>query len=153
MRLLFNTELCNVPAFNWRKEYSLHNKEMDNQHMKFFKTANDACEAVHAGKGKEEIEQALTFRVEYTETHFTAEEKLMKQHEFTGYSEHCKEHQRLMEEVRALQGKFERSELFIKKDVVKILRNWINDHILTEDRKYSTYLHEKGVSLDTLWKI
>ena len=64
--------------FNWRKEFSIGIKEMDNQHMELVSIINGIHKALSEGQGMERLGDMLDRLLKYTDNHFAAEEKLLK---------------------------------------------------------------------------
>ncbi len=51
------------------------------------------------GKGKESLDDVLTGLLEYTRTHFLAEESLMKLYNYPDYEEHRGKHEKMAAHV------------------------------------------------------
>jgi hemerythrin len=146
IRKILNPELVSIPIFQWREEYNTHIKEMDEHHRALFQTANKLYEEIHSGRNQSVMEDTLNFLIRYTEEHFTQEEKLMEDYDFPEYEVHIKHHVRLIQEVQELKSKYAAGEIRMDMSVVNFLKDWIINHILTEDRKYGPYLNDKGLT-------
>ena len=146
IRMILNPELVSIPIFQWRKEYNTDIREMDQHHQELFQTANKLYEEINSGRNKLILEETLDFLIHYTEDHFTKEEKLMEDFDFPEYDIHAKHHARLIGEVQELKAKYAAGEIEVDMSIVNFLKDWIINHILTEDRKYGPYLNDKGVS-------
>lgn len=144
--MILNPELVSIPIFQWREEYNTHIGEMDEHHQELFQTANKLYEEINTGRNKLVLEDTLNFLIRYTEEHFTKEEKLMEDFDFPEYDVHTKHHERLIREVQELKAKYTAGEIQMDMSIVNFLKDWIINHILTEDRKYGPYLNGKGVS-------
>jgi hemerythrin len=70
----------------------------------------------------------------------------MEDFDFPEYDVHAKHHARLIGEVQELKAKYAGGEIRMDISIVNFLKDWIVNHILTEDRKYGPYLNDKGVS-------
>ena len=145
IRMVLNPELVSIPIFQWRAEYNTHIKEMDAHHRELFQTANRLYEEIHSGRKKSVLAETLDFLIRYTRDHFSKEEKLMEDYDFAEYEAHTKHHERLIFEVQELKSKYDAGEIQMDMSVVNFLKDWIINHILTEDRKYGPYLNDKGV--------
>jgi hemerythrin len=146
IRMILNPQLVSIPIFQWRKEYNTHIREMDEHHRELFQTANRLYEEINSGRNKLILEETLNFLIRYTEEHFTKEEKLMEDYNYSEYDVHAKHHARLMGEVQELMAKYNAGEIQMDMAIVNFLKDWIINHILTEDRKYAPYLNDKGVT-------
>jgi hemerythrin len=143
---ILNPELVSIPIFQWREEYNTHIKEMDEHHRALFETANKLYDEIHSGRNQAVLEDTLNFLFRYTEEHFTQEEKLMEDYDFPECETHIKHHARLIQEVQILKNKYAAGEKRVDMSIINFLKDWILNHILTEDRKYGPYLNEKGIN-------
>ena len=145
IRKILNPELVSIPIFQWREEYNTHIAEMDEHHRELFKTANKLYDEIHSGRNQAVLEDTLDFLFRYTEEHFTQEEKLMEDYDFPECETHIKHHMRLIQEVQVLKSKYAAGEKRVDMSIINFLKDWILNHILTEDRKYGPYLNDKGI--------
>lgn len=146
IRKILNPELVSIPIFQWREEYNTNIKAMDDHHRALFETANKLYEEIHSGLNQSVLEDTLNFLIRYTEDHFTQEEKLMEDFDFPEHEVHIKHHVRLIQEVQELKSKYAAGEIRMDMSIVNFLKDWIINHILTEDRKYGPYLNDKGLN-------
>jgi len=146
IRKILNPELVSIPIFQWREEYNTNIKEMDDHHRELFQTANKLYEEIHSGRNQTVLEETLNFLIRYTKEHFTQEEKLMEDYDFPEYEAHIKYHLRLIQDVQELKSKYAAGEIRMDMSIVNFLKDWIINHILTEDRKYGPYLNQKGLN-------
>ena len=146
IRKILNPELVSIPIFQWREEYNTNIKEMDEHHRELFQTANRLYEEIHSGRNQSVLEDTLNFLIRYTEEHFSQEEKLMEDYDFPDYEDHIKQHERLIREVQELRSQFTAENTRMDMSIINFLKDWIINHILTEDRKYGPYLNDKGLN-------
>ena len=76
-----------MPLFTWNESYSVSVKSMDDQHKRLFDLINQLHDAMNAGKGKQMVGLVLKEMLEYTRTHFTAEEKVLERLAYPGLPE------------------------------------------------------------------
>ncbi len=129
----------------WNDNYSVKVSEIDNQHKKLIDLVNQLYDAMRAGKGREALESVLTELVYYTVYHFNTEERLFREYGYPEYGKHKDIHDDLTRKAKDLKEAFDRGNKMITIDVMLFLSNWWNIHILEEDKKYSDFLHNKGV--------
>ena len=99
-----------------------------------------------SGKAKEVLSKILSELVDYTLYHFSTEEKFFDKYEYPETEAHKIQHKDLVQQVAAVQKKYEAGERVLTIDVMNFLRDWLNDHILGSDVKFGPYLNSKGVS-------
>jgi hemerythrin len=123
----------------WSEKYSVNVPELDEQHKKLFTLVNDMYDAMYEGKGSEMIGKVIAKFVDYTDYHFTAEERLLLQHEYPEYEEHKGMHDSLSNKAHSIKDDFDSGITPSAIEVMVLLTNWLNRHILEEDRKYKPY--------------
>jgi hemerythrin-like metal-binding protein len=132
-------------AINWNERYSVDIAEIDKQHQKLFALINQLSESMKAGKTAASIGKIFVELVNYTDQHFKFEEDLFKKHGYLGAPSHLKHHNDLREKALALKAKQESGSLIVTVELLKFLVEWVNKHILEEDKQYSAFLLSKGV--------
>jgi hemerythrin len=134
------------PIFYWRDDYSTNVKEMDDHHKELFERANKLSEVICINEEKSAVEDALNFLIDYAEYHFSEEENLLKQHNYTNYEFHREKHETLMKEILELKEKINSNYLEMDIEVlIDFFKHWIIEHILAEDKEYGPFLNLKGV--------
>lgn len=97
------------------------------------------------GKGKDALGSILGEMAQYARGHFATEEKIMKTHGYGGYDDQKKKHEDFVAKAVALKSDFESGKLTLSIETLKFLKDWLDTHIATEDRKYKSFLNDKGV--------
>ncbi|MCL5268880.1 MAG: bacteriohemerythrin [Bacteroidetes bacterium] len=97
------------------------------------------------GKGKEAMGKILKDLTDYTVYHFSTEEKLFEKHGYPESARHKKEHEDLTKQVLDIGRKYNAGEMVLTMDLMNFLKEWLNNHIMQVDKKYSTFLNAKGV--------
>ena len=75
--------------------------------------------------------------VEYTKFHFGAEEKLMIEKNYTGLAFQKSEHSAFVKKALEFQKDINSGKLAVSLDVLNFLKDWLTNHILISDMKYS----------------
>ena len=131
--------------FAWNEKYSVHIREIDEQHKKLVSLVNELFEAMQAGKGKDVLGKVLSGLVTYTKSHFATEERLMRDHGYDEYLVHKQVHDSLTKKVLELNAQFQSGQTALTIQVSNFLKDWLTNHILGTDKKYSALLNRKGV--------
>ena len=127
----------------WSDKYSLNVAEIDEQHKKLVSLVNEMYDAMQAGKGRDMIGTVIAEFVDYTDYHFKAEERLLRQNGYPEYDEHKEMHDSLSRKAHSIKETFDRGNTPSAIEVMLLLTNWLNTHILEEDRKYKPYAERK----------
>lgn len=128
----------------WIDKYSINVPQIDEQHKKLFNLVNALYEAMHAGKGRDMIGTVIQEFVDYTGYHFNAEERLLLRHGYPDFSEHKEMHDALVRKAQGLKEAFDSGDSPTAIDVMLLLANWLNRHVLDEDRKYKPYVEGRA---------
>lgn len=116
---------------------------IDLQHRQLINTLNSLYQAVLLGEARRRLRAALSFLREYTEFHFTSEERFFTRHGYPKAEEHRRQHRWFVERVRGYErdGWEEGRAL----DMVVFLADWTRGHIAGSDRDWATWIREKHV--------
>jgi len=129
----------------WDNSLSVNVGEIDRQHQKLVTMINELHDAMKAGKGKDVLGKILNGLISYTDIHFKAEEKYFHQFKYPDAVSHKKEHAALVRKVMELKDEFEHGRLAVSIEVLSFLKDWLQNHIKGEDKKYSGFFNEKGL--------
>ena len=89
----------------WTQALSVGIPEIDAQHQELFRRVNRLLEAALAGDPRE-AGATLAFLGEYAVTHFSAEERFMRDVGYPGLRRHREEHELFVADLRALDREF-----------------------------------------------
>ncbi|MCK5097064.1 MAG: hemerythrin family protein [Desulfobacteraceae bacterium] len=124
----------------WTEKFSVQNDEIDEQHKKWIEIYNKAHERMmNYSKLEDTIgigKDALKDMIEYGKYHFSFEEKFMEEIRFSGIDEHKKIHEAFTKKLDLLALEMQNEVLVLNSEVIKVIENWLVDHILVEDQKY-----------------
>jgi hemerythrin len=135
-----------MATFDWNNNYSVNIKEIDEQHKTWLKILNKLDEAIMLGESSNVLGRTVEDALEYTKSHFSMEETLMKNYGYPDFDFHKQKHDDLIIELNSLLERNEKNETGLAIDVMGTLGDWLIKHILEEDKKYSSYLNDKGVT-------
>ena len=134
-----------MALITWNDQYSVGIRKIDDQHKRLVGFINDLHGSMLEGKGKEVMGKILGGLIDYTRTHFLAEESLMSLYRYADFEAHKKEHDGLTGKVLDLQRKFQEGTASMTLDLMTFLKDWLTNHILKLDKKYAPFLIGKGV--------
>ena len=129
----------------WKDEYSVGIDSIDRQHKKLLNLINQLQTAVDYSTGEEFEREALDELVDYTKTHFTYEEGLMKDNDYPGFEPHKTQHEEMVAHVKETLSEYEKDHDTAMNNAARFLRKWLINHINGTDKQYSSFLIEKGV--------
>ncbi|MGM0498451.1 MAG: bacteriohemerythrin [Bacteroidota bacterium] len=129
--------------FQWKDSMSVEIDEIDKQHMQLVSLIDNLYNAMAQGKGQEELDTIFGELFDYAKTHFFTEEKYMFVHQYPGYEEHKKEHEKFIEEVKSYKKTFDEGDYKASVKVANFLKDWLTNHIMKTDQQYGPYLRER----------
>ncbi len=135
-----------MALMTWNTSYSVGVKTLDSQHTVLFDILNDLHAAMLKGQAQTMTGPLLRKLVEYTRTHFAAEESMLTASRYPGLAEHRKKHADLIKQVEDYASRFERGEITLNLHLMNFLRDWLTNHIQKVDREYGPWLNKQGIS-------
>jgi len=93
--------------------------------------------ALEEGDDRAVLEGLLERLMQYTNTHFTFEERVMRDAGYPDLASHKQLHESLRRKTAGLQT---HSELVMGSDLLRFLKDWWLSHIQEEDHRYAPYV-------------
>ena len=129
-------------AFQFTAALETGNAVIDSQHKKLIAAINDMLEACSQGKGREVLKSTSDFLMDYTEKHFSAEEKLQRESGYPDYENHKRYHEGFKKTVREISDEINKngSSIAMVGKVNTSIGGWLVDHIKREDVKVAAHI-------------
>jgi hemerythrin-like metal-binding protein len=134
-----------MPILTWNSSLMVNYEPIDSQHQRLVALINALHDAMTASKGRDVLASTFDGLIDYTRSHFASEERLMVLRAYPGYISHKKEHDLITRQVIDLRARFEAGEAVITVTVMKFLKEWLSNHILTVDKQLGAYLAKTPV--------
>lgn len=134
-----------MPLIEWNDSFSVQNLAMDQQHQHLFELLNQLHAAMSQGKGKETLPKVFDSLVQYTKSHFAAEEVLLQKYNYPGLVLQKRQHAELIAQVVRLQNQYLAGDLGSSIETRDFLKQWLIEHIQGSDQKYGAFLKQKGL--------
>jgi len=135
IEIIHHHKAANNDDIQWIAEYSVGNKEIDEQHKALFTMINDFFHQ----DGKQAAIIIFQNLSSYIDLHFEAEENLLRQINYPNTEEHIQKHAELREKFHLLQKKLDDYNIDIHHKIAMFLYNWLAKHILKSDMEYKSY--------------
>ena len=119
---------------------------MDDEHKELFRRINLLLAAMLGGKVAESMGSILDLILDYTNFHFSDEEKLMESRGYPKLQEHRKLHERFVAEFQSLKKTIieEGVDAAVVIQVQDKVVNWLLEHIAKVDKEYGTFMAAEG---------
>lgn len=136
-----------MPKIIWTDDFNVGHPEIDAQHKKWVDIFNTAHDQIMSGDSKILSTMgidAVNAMMEYAATHFEFEEKYMEEMGYPDIKNHREAHHFFSLQLKRINDDFLNGNKLLNSEVIKIISNWLVDHILNMDQKYKEYNEAKG---------
>jgi hemerythrin len=134
-----------MALFTWNDSYSVKVALCDQQHKNLFDIINRLADAMRMGKGDEIVSKTVGELLQYTRTHFTQEEALLKRANYPQLAPHQEQHKKFVADVEGLLQQTREGRAANSIQVLNLLRDWLVNHIQRTDKAYSDCLNAAGI--------
>jgi hemerythrin len=126
-----------MALFRWYKKYSVNNNELDEHHKKLFRIFNRLYDNCLGHESPECINSIIEALISYSNYHFSAEEEHMRNIGYKEIDKHILEHNDFRQKTLQLQQVADTDVPETTKELIIYLKNWLLNHIIIEDKKFS----------------
>lgn len=137
-RILPGDELA--PLMTWKAEYTVGSTAMDMQHKRLIELINDLDKVKQRGGDLEQLQPVLDSVIDYTKSHFAAEEVLMEKADYPDLEGHKEAHRVLVKQVMDLRGDLLSGDAKVINRMLVFLQTWLVGHIVGIDQRYGAHL-------------
>ncbi|MBI5237431.1 MAG: hemerythrin family protein [Deltaproteobacteria bacterium] len=132
-----------MAIMQWSDNLSVHVGIFDMHHKKLVDLINTLHDAMLGGKTKDIVSGILKSLLDYTQYHFTEEERRMTAHNYPNYSEHKSQHDNFVNKIKESIVKYEAGTTLFTVSLLNFLVDWLRKHIMGTDKKYSGFFADK----------
>lgn len=129
----------------WSNSYSVGINTIDSQHKKLVDIINSLYESFVDQTAAQKLEPILNELIDYSQYHFKTEEDLFHDYDYPKKNVHISKHQGFIKKINEFHFKVVQEKVNITYQLMNFLRNWLLDHIQSEDQEYSVFLRSKGI--------
>ena len=144
-----------MSKIEWDDSFSVNNAEIDSQHKKWIEIHNKLHESITSGDvtildiaGA----KALKAMYDFAWNHFEFEEEYMRKINYPDIMEHHRLHKDFANLLYPHFRDAQEGKLVLTSTIAKLIKNWLLDHIATEDKKYALFLEEERCHADIISK-
>ncbi len=129
-----------MTLISWCEDYSIHIKELDDEHKKFFSIINELHESMINPQLKVSVEHILVEVLSHCDSHFETEEAMMKEINYDDYSRHKVNHDAFRRRVLHYLEEARSGRPVLRTEVMNTLKNWMATHIMVEDKRSGEFI-------------
>lgn len=130
-----------MSMIKWNVAFLLGVEELDQHHKRLVDLLNLTYEEYKEGAQADTLRHTVEELVDYSNYHFSCEERLMADTSYPDLSSHQKEHEVFASRVRELRESFHLNSN-ISIEVISFLSNWFTYHVLVSDIKFGHFVEE-----------
>ena len=133
----------NIENIIWKSEYNIGNLKIDQEHQKLFSIARKTLSVVKLNNDEQEIgkiKELITELFTYVGTHFSNEQKYMKEVKYPELENHILLHKNLLDMLTNLISKLNSMNLKeIEQSLYSFIEEYFIRHIILEDKKINLW--------------
>lgn len=131
-------------AIEWRKEMSVGNESVDNDHRNLIELVNSFERSIDTFETTGNLIVALKQLEEYSKQHFDREEMYQELIGYSGLEQHRISHQELIIQLKELIEKVSMQDSLEeagmnKAQFIEFVRHWLIDHVIKEDLLFKPF--------------
>lgn len=134
-----------MELIQWTDDLSVNITEIDDQHKRLIALIGELNDAAHNDMSPDVLKNIFKSLTLYTITHFSTEEQYFDQYDYPEKEPHKEEHLNFVDTIADFKDAFEKGKAEISDDMMEFLSDWLRDHIMGTDQKYSAFFIEKGL--------
>ena len=133
----------NIENLIWKSEYNIGNLKIDQEHQKLFAIARKTLSVIKLNNDEQEIgkiKELITELFTYVGTHFSNEQKYMKEVKYPELEKHILLHKNLLDMLTNLISKLNSMNLKeIEQSLYSFIEEYFIRHIILEDKKINLW--------------
>jgi hemerythrin len=134
-----------MALMQWSADLSVGIAGIDKQHQQLIQLLNELNTAMLAGKGREVYSKTVSGLIQYTQTHFKAEERYFDEFGYPEAATHKREHAEFVKKVAGFKAELDAGRASLSVDMLRFLSGWLQTHIKGTDKKYTDFLNARGI--------
>ena len=135
-----------MSGFFWQEAFSVHIKEIDEQHKHWVELINSLNQAIVEKSVKADLVKIFDRVYEFTQLHFSTEEKYFKAFKYEDADSHIEAHRNFLKRVADMQQRLHEDNMFqVSLELSALLELWVANHVLNVDKKYEECFHAHGL--------
>lgn len=136
-----------MSRIEWDESFSVGHDEIDAQHKKWIGIYNRLVEVMEQGDVntlKDATADTLESMMEYARYHFKYEEQYMLEIGYPSITAHARVHKDFDNVIYHAYRDLLDGSVVLNTRLLKMIKSWLLNHILTEDKKYAEHARKKA---------
>jgi len=124
----------------WDAGFSVDVAEIDTHQKKMFELFSELIDLKQRKAESKAIANIITEINDYSKLYFTEEERMLRQREYPDRDIHARYHRRFIRNALSLRREITEDVNNLSLEAIISLRDWLIEHILTNDAMYVPFL-------------
>ena len=130
----------------WKEEYSVNVKEIDNQHKKLVEIINSLYSVINnIDIDDKKLVVLFADLISYADLHFNTEEGYFDKFGYPESKHHKDAHKLFRKKIFSLITQYKKKKIEATFELVDFLEDWFLGHLAIEDKKYSKFFNDHGL--------
>ncbi|MDR3578593.1 MAG: bacteriohemerythrin [Oryzomonas sp.] len=131
-----------MPLLIWKPEYSVNREDLDHHHQEMFHILNSVYDNLMDSQELSFFLPSINRLSAIARYHLSLEEQCLREMHVPDFDYHVAKHREFTESIEIIRNDYEDNYLEASKELIILLGEWLFNHVLKEDRKYS---HMMGI--------
>ena len=132
-----------MPHIEWNDKFSVGHAAIDDQHKKWIDIHNKLHEILISGS-PDDVSTSTIDTLEamqaYAKKHFAFEEEYLETIAYPDRRQHSSLHHSFEGIIEGYLDDIKNGTILLNSEIMKLLKSWLENHILNEDMKYSGFV-------------
>ena len=133
-----------MEKITWNQTLVIGIPEIDSQHQSFVDIINRLID-LQGEIGNEDLTEIFTDLTDYASEHLVFEEQLLEKYGYPDLEHHKEEHEQAALEFSNIMLEAVNNQNRAIDELLVLLKNWFEHHMLEDDMAYRQFLIEKGI--------
>ena len=133
-----------MALMTWNDSFSVNVREIDLQHQRLIEMLNEFYDHVSADS-EQALRTLLNSLVEYTQYHFSTEEKYFVKFGYPEAKSHTDTHRMFTNKVLDVKSRLEKGRFVVSVEITNFLKDWLTHHIKGVDKAYGKCFNDNGL--------
>lgn len=144
-KFLLGFELKDEKKLKWSEDYNINIQKIDNQHKKLFEAGNILFKTINFTDETFAQRDALNYFISCVKFHFDIEDSLLSMYNHPAYKDSRSKNRDFLKNLIQKQKDFTNEEVKLDESFMDCVIDWINEHILIDNKEQGKFLNDKGV--------
>lgn len=136
--------MSDIEKIDWSSNYSVDIEEVDAYQKKMFELFNELIDLKQGKIDAKECSNKISEINDFAKLFFSTEEKMLRRKGYPDFQNHAKAHRQFIKSSIGLRREIADDIGNLNDEVIRELRDWLINHMLTMDQLFVPYIRIKN---------